>query len=127
MIDPADKQTHPLPLDEQPEKRKRGRPATGRAMTPAEKQRAYRERQKELKAYWSNASKEQRYTKAYPKTPDDAVPVMLTRQERLAISSVLQDKALAMSARRLAGGPVQEDDLQSAGWLNTLANRIGMA
>lgn len=29
-----------------PEKRKPGRPATGTAMTPAEKQRAYRERQK---------------------------------------------------------------------------------
>lgn len=46
MIDPADKQTQTLPLDEQPAKRKRGRPATGQAMTPAEKQRAYRERQK---------------------------------------------------------------------------------
>lgn len=46
MIDPADKQTQSLPLDEQPAKRKRGRPATGKAMTPAEKQRAYRERQK---------------------------------------------------------------------------------
>ncbi len=46
MIDPADKQTQSLPLDEQPAKRKRGRPATGKAMTPAEKQRAYRERVK---------------------------------------------------------------------------------
>ena len=46
MIDPADKQTQTLPLDEQPAKRKRGRPATGKAMTPAEKQRAYRERMK---------------------------------------------------------------------------------
>lgn len=46
MIDPADKQTQTLPLDEQPAKRKRGRPATGKAMTPAEKQRAYRERVK---------------------------------------------------------------------------------
>lgn len=44
MIDPADKQTQALPL-EQP-KRGRGRPATGAAMTPAEKQKAYRERQK---------------------------------------------------------------------------------
>ncbi|OCX95270.1 MAG: hypothetical protein BFD77_08015 [Pseudomonas sp. CO183] len=46
MIDPADKLTQTLPLDEQPAKRKRGRPATGKAMTPAEKQRAYRERLK---------------------------------------------------------------------------------
>lgn len=44
MIDPTDKQTQPLAL-EQP-KRGRGRPATGAAMTPAEKQKAYRERQK---------------------------------------------------------------------------------
>lgn len=46
MIDPADQPTQALPLDEQPAKRKRGRPATGKAMTPAEKQRAYRERAK---------------------------------------------------------------------------------
>ncbi|MDH2244447.1 hypothetical protein N5J70_21125 [Pseudomonas sp. GD03909] len=46
MIDPADTQTKALPLDELPAKRKRGRPATGTAMTPAEKQRAYRERVK---------------------------------------------------------------------------------
>ncbi|OSO75006.1 hypothetical protein B6N17_001715 [Stutzerimonas stutzeri] len=50
MIDPADKQTQALPLDEQQAKRKRGRPATGKAMTPAEKQRAYRERQKKKAA-----------------------------------------------------------------------------
>jgi hypothetical protein len=42
MIDPADKETQSPPL-EQP-KRKRGRPSTGKAMTPAEKQKAYRER-----------------------------------------------------------------------------------
>lgn len=49
MIDANDKATQPLPLDEQPMKRKRGRPATGTAMTPAEKQRAYRERQSKLR------------------------------------------------------------------------------
>lgn len=49
MIDTNDNATQPLPLDEQPVKRKRGRPATGTAMTPAEKQRAYRERQKRLR------------------------------------------------------------------------------
>lgn len=41
MIDPADKQTASLPLEP---KRGRGRPSTGHAMTPAEKQRAYRQR-----------------------------------------------------------------------------------
>lgn len=49
MIDAQDKSTQALPLDEMPIKRKRGRPDTGKAMTPAEKQRAYRERQKQLR------------------------------------------------------------------------------
>jgi putative heme degradation protein len=44
MIDHLEKQNQSLAL-EQP-KRGRGRPATGAAMTPAEKQKAYRERQK---------------------------------------------------------------------------------
>lgn len=46
MIDPADRQTQPLLLDEQPAKPRRGRPATGRALSNAERQRLYRERQK---------------------------------------------------------------------------------
>lgn len=46
MIDPTDKQTVALPLETTPVKRSRGRPSTGKAMTPAEKQRAYRERLK---------------------------------------------------------------------------------
>jgi hypothetical protein len=44
MIDPADKQTKSLPL-EQP-KRGRGRPKKDAALTPAQKQKAYRERLK---------------------------------------------------------------------------------
>lgn len=44
MIDPTEKQTQPIALEQQ--KRGRGRPETGAAMTPAEKQKAYRERQK---------------------------------------------------------------------------------
>ncbi|WP_339083267.1 hypothetical protein [Pseudomonas sp. TMP9] len=44
MIDPTDKKTISLPLI-QP-KRGRGRPSTGAALTPAQKQKAYRERQK---------------------------------------------------------------------------------
>lgn len=46
MSDPADRQTKPLPLDEQPAKPRRGRPATGKALSNAERQRLYRERQK---------------------------------------------------------------------------------
>lgn len=48
MIDPADKQTEAITLE--PQKRGRGRPATGQAMTPAEKQRAYRQRLAEQRA-----------------------------------------------------------------------------
>lgn len=44
MIDPEGKKTINLPM-EQP-KRGRGRPSTGKALTPAEKQKAYRERLK---------------------------------------------------------------------------------
>lgn len=43
MIEHLDKQTQPLPLDQ---KRGRGRPATGKALSNAERQRAYRERHK---------------------------------------------------------------------------------
>ena len=46
MIDQTDRQTLSLPLDEQPAKPRRGRPATGQALSNAERQRLYRERQK---------------------------------------------------------------------------------
>lgn len=64
MIDPADKQNQPLAL-EQP-KRGRGRPATGAAMTPAEKQKAYRERM--AKKGTSGKIAEKRRTPAIGKT-----------------------------------------------------------
>lgn len=65
MIDPADKQTKSLPL-EQP-KRGRGRPSTGAAMTPAEKQKAYRKRMAEQKQSQGEAA-EPRKTPAIGKT-----------------------------------------------------------
>lgn len=43
MIDPTDRQTSPLPLDEQPATPRRGRPVTGKALSNAERQRRYRE------------------------------------------------------------------------------------
>lgn len=46
MIDALDTQTQTLPLDEQQAKPKRGRPSTGKALSNADRQRAYRERQK---------------------------------------------------------------------------------
>ena len=44
MIDANDKQTQPLDLGEQP--KRKGRPATGKALSNAERQRLWRERQK---------------------------------------------------------------------------------
>lgn len=46
MIDHQDNQTQPLPLEEQPAKRGRGRPGKGQALSNAERQRRYRENQK---------------------------------------------------------------------------------
>jgi chromosome segregation ATPase len=66
MIDTNDKATQPLPLDEQPMKRKRGRPSTGKAMTPAEKQRAYRERQKKSRNQNSDQLKTARLEDLWP-------------------------------------------------------------
>ncbi|MDI3596465.1 hypothetical protein QK399_27465 [Pseudomonas aeruginosa] len=48
MIDPTEKQTQPLPL-EQP-KRGRGRPATGKALSDAERARRYRANKKKRDA-----------------------------------------------------------------------------
>lgn len=109
MIDPADKQTQTLPLDEQPAKRKRGRPATGKAMTPAEKQRAYRERKKR------NV------------TENGAIAVTLTDAESTVIVDLLQTKARDIATRALLGGPVTEDKLESMKWLSDLAGRIAQA
>lgn len=46
MIDALDNQTQAINLEEQPAKPKRGRPSTGKALSNADRQRAYRERQK---------------------------------------------------------------------------------
>lgn len=115
MIDPADRHTQPLPLDKQPAKRKRGRPATGQALSNAERQRAYRERQK---AALGNVTANQPI--------DGALAVMLTSPERTAIVCMLQDQARYMSSRALLGGPVTPDELKSARWLSDLAHRIAL-
>ncbi|EOZ3002763.1 TPA: hypothetical protein ACGJTL_006416 [Pseudomonas aeruginosa] len=56
MIDPADKQTQALPL-EQP-KRGRGRPATGKALSDAERARRYRANKKNRDAHPSQKTPE---------------------------------------------------------------------
>lgn len=102
MIDPADKKTAALPLDEQPAKRKRGRPATGAAMTPAEKQRAYRERQKQKAApelglkgaleNWETACRNLGATKDRVKALEDQVQRLQAVRDEL-ISELRAEKA----------------------------------
>ena len=60
MIDANDKATQALDLGEQ--KKRRGRPATGKAMTNAERQRAYRERKKAAARYIEERAKEGKLT-----------------------------------------------------------------
>ena len=56
MIDHLDKQTQPMDLEP---KRGRGRPATGQALSNAERQRLYRERQKAQRNENDDAKREQ--------------------------------------------------------------------
>lgn len=60
MIDHLDKQTQPMDLET---KRGRGRPATGQALSNADRQRAYRERQKAQRNEKKDGGKEKRYAK----------------------------------------------------------------
>ncbi|MFP6416429.1 hypothetical protein [Pseudomonas aeruginosa] len=72
MIDPADKQTQALPL-EQP-KRGRGRPATGKALSDAERARRYRANKKNRDAQPSR--------KEAPSIPADGVKEILDGWQR---------------------------------------------
>lgn len=72
MIDPADKQTQALPL-EQP-KRGRGRPATGKALSDAERARRYRANKKNRNAQPSR--------KETPSIPADGVKEILDGWQR---------------------------------------------
>lgn len=110
MIDPTDKATQPLPLDEPPQRKRRGRPSSGKAMTPAEKQRAYRERQK---AAQGNVT---------PKLVPGAV--LLTDAERTAIVDLVHSKARDIATRALHGGPVTPDQLETQVWLSALALKV---
>ncbi|HFH3649381.1 TPA: hypothetical protein ACGJZS_006074, partial [Pseudomonas aeruginosa] len=72
MIDPTDKQTQPLPL-EQP-KRGRGRPATGKALSDAERARRYRANKKKRD--------DQASRKDAPSIPADGVKEILDGWQR---------------------------------------------
>ncbi|NYU30305.1 hypothetical protein [Pseudomonas aeruginosa] len=72
MIDPTDKQTQPLPF-EQP-KRGRGRPATGKALSDAERARRYRANKKKRD--------DQTSRKDVPSIPADGVKEILDGWQR---------------------------------------------
>lgn len=95
MIDPTDKQTQPLAL-EQP-KRGRGRPATGAALTPAQKQKAYRERLK------SNV------------TVKGECPIKLREAlERLGERQIQLEKELGEWARRARAAEQRLEDIEKS-------------
>lgn len=85
-------------------KRGPGRPVTGKALSPAEKQKAYRARRKE----------------------SGEISVTLTKSEATAIVSLLQDKARDIAIRKLCGGPVEEKELETVRWISNLANKIAV-
>ncbi|MFO1749275.1 hypothetical protein QOT40_28855 [Pseudomonas aeruginosa] len=93
MIDPADKQTQALPL-EQP-KRGRGRPATGKALSDAERARRYR------------ANKKKRDDQASQKTPDN---VDLLKQLAQA------HKRIAELEAELASLVTENDEAEAKTW-----------
>lgn len=93
MIDANDKQTQPLALDEQTTKAKRGRPATGQALSNADRQRAYRERQKaqrnenseESAEYWKRMHGQcERELRATREALDEICGRLMAAESRLA-------------------------------------------
>lgn len=152
MIDPADTQTQSLPLDNAPVKRGRGRPSTGKAMTPAEKQRAYRERlkQRESKlegtayAYEKVCEEKREVSMKLIKTEarvlvleqqlanalaeierpnkSNVAGLELTNAEATAIISLLQDKAREMAWRN--GEQIDPKQQESINWLMELSGKI---
>lgn len=82
-----------------PEKRKPGRPATGNAMTPAEKQRAYRERQKKRETELEGIA--YAYEKAWEEKREVSMKLIKTEARVLVLEQQLEN-ALA-EIKRLQG------------------------
>ena len=91
MIDNQDKQTLPLDLGEQP--KHKGRPATGQALSNAERQRAYRERQKAQRNGNSNSEDVERLTKNFRQVYGE--------MERLKVQAVDKDLKIAQLAKQI--------------------------
>ncbi|HEJ4956242.1 hypothetical protein GHV81_20730 [Pseudomonas aeruginosa] len=95
MIDPNDKQTQPLPLPLEQPKRGRGRPATGKALSDAERARRYR------------ANKKKRDAQPSQKTPDN---VDLLKQLTQA------HKRIAELEAELASLVTENDEAEAKTW-----------
>lgn len=90
MKDHLDKQTQLLPLEP---KRERGRPATGQALSNAERQRAYRERQKAQRNGNSNSEDVERLTKNFRQVHGE--------MERLKVQAVEKDLKIAQLEKQI--------------------------
>ncbi|GAD64741.1 eIF2A family protein [Aquipseudomonas alcaligenes] len=91
MIDTNDKATQALDLGEQP--KRRGRPATGSAMSNADRQRAYRERQKAQRNEKANSEDVERLTKNFRQVHD--------QMERLRVQAVEKDLKIAQLEKQI--------------------------
>ncbi len=91
MIDTNDKSTQALDLGEQP--KRRGRPATGSAMSNADRQRAYRERQKAQHNEKANSEDVERLTKNFRHVHG--------QMERLRAQAVEKDLKIAQLEKQI--------------------------
>lgn len=113
MIDPTDKQTQPLPL-EQP-KRGRGRPATGKALSDAERARRYRANKKKRD---DRASR-----KDAPSIPADGVKEILDGWQRTQDELDQALQRIAELEAELASRVTEKKEPEAKTW--TLQGRSG--
>ncbi|HCL3745997.1 TPA: hypothetical protein N2B07_005871 [Pseudomonas aeruginosa] len=106
MIDPADKQTQALPL-EQP-KRGRGRPATGKALSDAERARRYRANKKNRDAQPSR--------KETPSTPADGVKEILDGWQRTQEELDQALQRIAELEAELASRVTKKEEAEAKTW-----------
>lgn len=91
MIDKQDKQTQPLDLGPAP--KRRGRPTKEKALSNAERQRLYRERQKEKRNENSKSEDVERLTKNFRKVHGE--------MERLKVQAVEKDLKIAQLEKQI--------------------------
>lgn len=113
MIDPADKQTQALPL-EQP-KRGRGRPATGKALSDAERARRYRANKKNRNAQPSR--------KETPSIPADGVKEILDGWQRTQEELDQALQRITELEAELASRVTKKEEAEAKTW--TLQGRSG--